>query len=158
MPTEQQKFSAAVDTYATTRVAATLICKARKIVSGEFPLTAEVGKSPVLLLQHIHNLRWVPAGRQESHYFRHLLELSEAKYYLWWWTSTERSGRCCLSLHIQRRWVELGMKMGSFKWNEGSATKEISYTSWRNQLKSSWSHEKSKQTSLKSSLEISPTL
>ena len=41
---------------------------------------------------------------------------------------------------------------------EGSATKEISYTSWRNQLKSSWNHEKSKQISLKSSSEISPTL
>jgi len=55
MPTEQQKFSAAVDTYATTRMAATLICKARKInVSGEFPLTEE-GKSPVLL-QHVHTV------------------------------------------------------------------------------------------------------
>ena len=55
MPTEQQKFSAAVDTYATTRMAATLICKARKInVSGEFPLT-EVGKSPVLL-PHVHTV------------------------------------------------------------------------------------------------------
>jgi len=31
MPTEQQKFSAAVDTYATTRMAATLIRKARKM-------------------------------------------------------------------------------------------------------------------------------
>ena len=41
---------------------------------------------------------------------------------------------------------------------EGSATKEISYTPWRNQLKSSWNHEKSKQISLKSSSEISPTL
>ena len=41
---------------------------------------------------------------------------------------------------------------------EGSATKEISYTSWRNQFKSSWNHEKSKQISLKSSSEISPTL
>jgi len=41
---------------------------------------------------------------------------------------------------------------------EGSATKEISYTSWRNQLKSIWNHEKSKQISLKSSSEISPTL
>jgi len=42
--------------------------------------------------------------------------------------------------------------------DEGSATKEISYTSWRNQLKSSWNHEESKQISLKSSSEISPTL
>ena len=42
--------------------------------------------------------------------------------------------------------------------SEGLATKEISYTPWRNQLKSSWNHEKSKQTSLKSSSEISPTL
>ena len=39
-------------------------------------------------------------------------------------------------------------------WPEGSATKEISYTSWRNQL----NHEKSKQMSLKSCSEISPTL
>ena len=29
--------------------------------------------------------------------------------------------------------------------SKGSATKEILYTSWRNQLKSSWNHEKSKQ-------------
>ena len=43
-------------------------------------------------------------------------------------------------------------------YTEGSATKEISYTSWRNLLKSSWNHEKSKQISLKSSSEISPTL
>ena len=42
--------------------------------------------------------------------------------------------------------------------HEESATKEISYTSWRNKLKSSWNHEKSKQISLKSSSEISPIL
>ena len=41
--------------------------------------------------------------------------------------------------------------------SEGSATKEISYTSWRNQLKSSWNCEKSKQIFLNSSSEISPT-
>jgi len=93
MPTEQQKFSAADDTYATTRMAATLICKARKInVSGEFPLT-EVGKSPVLL-QHVHTVS--SSWETGESYFCHLLELSEAKHYLWWWKSTERSGRCCL--------------------------------------------------------------
>ena len=47
---------------------------------------------------------------------------------------------------------------GIWRCAEGSVTKEISYTSWRNQLKSSWNHEKLKQISLKSSSEISPTL
>ena len=70
-------------------------------------------------------------------------------------TRTEHLAAACSGCgqwtHCRRRTESIAKRETTLKETEGLATKEISYTLWRNQLKSSWNHEKSKQISLKSS-------